>query len=272
MNSFFGWVGGKMRLREIIVDCFPPSFLKYIEVFGGAAWVLFHKEPGRFEVYNDLNSNLVNLYRCVREDANALVEELRYSLNSREEFFRILAMFRDDVYMPPVQQAANYYLLIRHSYAASVDSFSCQPHDIWRDFPTILAAHERLRRVIIENRDFESLIKVYDGPGSFFYCDPPYYGTEAMYSFVDFSRESHENLRDTLLAMEGVFLLSYNDCPEVREMYNRPGIYIKEVERLNNLAQRYDGGSQYKELLIANYDMDERSRLQKQFCLFDKAG
>jgi site-specific DNA-adenine methylase len=66
---------------------FPLYYERYIEVFGGGGWVLFHKNPGNdFEVYNDFNSLLTNLYRCVREQPRELMEALRYVLNSREDF------------------------------------------------------------------------------------------------------------------------------------------------------------------------------------------
>ena len=87
MNSFMSWVGGKKALREEIVRRFPLSYERYIEVFGGGGWVLFHKPPGRdFEVYNDFNSLLANLYRCVRDRHEELIDSLRYVLNSREDF------------------------------------------------------------------------------------------------------------------------------------------------------------------------------------------
>ena len=63
MNSFMSWVGGKKALREAIVARLCCSCDRYVEVFGGGAWVLFHKLPGKFEVYNDFNPNLANLYR-----------------------------------------------------------------------------------------------------------------------------------------------------------------------------------------------------------------
>ena len=67
------WVGGKKALRDQILSRFPLEYKRYIEVFGGGGWVLFHKPPGRdFEVYNDFNGNLVNLYRCVREHPDEL--------------------------------------------------------------------------------------------------------------------------------------------------------------------------------------------------------
>lgn len=86
INSFMSWIGGKKALRDEIVARFPPKFERYIEVFGGAGWVLFHKQPSDMEVLNDLNGSLVNLYRCVREQPEKLKEELRYLLNSRLDF------------------------------------------------------------------------------------------------------------------------------------------------------------------------------------------
>ncbi len=106
MNSFMSWVGGKKALREEIVQRFPLSYERYIEVFGGGGWVLFHKPPGRdFEVYNDFNSLLANLYRCVRDRHEELIDSLRYVLNSREDFELIKqALARDNVNLPEGQR------------------------------------------------------------------------------------------------------------------------------------------------------------------------
>ena len=83
MNSFISWIGGKKLLRDDILARLPPEYDKYIEVFGGAGWVLFRRTPDkRMEVFNDLNSNLVNLDRCVRDNPAKLKYKLRYVLNS----------------------------------------------------------------------------------------------------------------------------------------------------------------------------------------------
>ena len=82
-----------------------------------------------------------------------------------------------------------------------------------------------------------------------------------IYSNITFGRGGHERLRDTLLSAQGKFLLSYNDHPLVWEMYDRPGIYIERVTRLNNMKQRYDGGAQFPELFVSNYDQSERIRV-----------
>ena len=74
--------------------------------------------------------------------------------------------------------------IIRQSYASALTSFGNQPHDLWADFPLIEQAHRRLARVVIENKDFEKLIRHYDRPESLFYCDPPYHCTEGYYSNI----------------------------------------------------------------------------------------
>lgn len=177
MNSFISWIGGKKLLRDEILARLQPQYDKYIEVFGGAGWVLFRKSQGReMEIYNDFNSNLVNLFRCVRDKPNKLFPRLR-----------------------DVDRAAKFYQLIRYSYASGLDSFGCQPHSMWADFPQIDMASMRLQKVLIENRDFEKLIKQYDSNGSFFYCDPPYFATENYYKNVGFKTADHVRLRDTLM-------------------------------------------------------------------------
>ena len=140
---------------------------------------------------------------------------------------------------------------------------------MWRNFPVISAAAKRLQTVVIENRDFQKLIQQHDRPESFFYCDPPYYKTEACYKGGGFGRQDHARLAETLLGIRGKFLLSYNDCPEIVNLYSHPGIYIDPVSRLSNIAQRYDPGCQYPELLISNYDTRERKRSVAQLSIFD---
>ncbi len=274
LNSFMSWIGGKKSLRELIVNLFPLYYERYIEVFGGAGWILFHKNPGNdFEVYNDFNSLLVNLYRCVRDKPNELMDALRYCLNSREDFDYVKNCLARDSPVTDVQKAAWFYQLIRYSYASGLTSFGSQPHDIWGNFPLIEQAHRRLAKVVIENKDFEKLIRQYDRPVSFFYCDPPYFETEGYYKNVGedgFTEKDHIRLRDTLMNAQGKFLLSYNDCEFIRGLYDAPGIQIDAYTRINNIKQRYDGGAQFPEILIANYDMQERGlSVPSQMNLFD---
>lgn len=244
------------------------NYERYIEVFGGGGWVLFHKPPrGDFEVFNDFDGNLVNLYRCVRDKPQVLIDKLHFTLNSREDFAEIKTALKHDADMDEMTRAALFYQLVVYSYGHDRDSFACRPNDMWTRFPLIHQAHRRLRRVIIENRDFEKLIGQYDRPVSFFYCDPPYYMTEDYYA-GGFTRTDHKRLHDALMGIGGKFLLSYNDCPEIRELYNDTGLFVQPVVRPNNLKLRYEAGAQFAELLIANYDMAERKRTApQQLCL-----
>ena len=272
MNSFMSWVGGKKALRDAVLARFPPYYERYIEVFGGAGWVLFHKPPGNdFEVYNDFNPLLANLYRCVRKNPNKLKYKLRYVLNSREDFDYIALLHKRQI-LPRLRdydRAAKFYQLIRYSYASSLDSFGSQPHSIWSDFPLIDQAAARLQKVVVENKDFEKLIRQYDRPVSFFYCDPPYFNTESYYKDVGFTRDDHLRLMRALTSIKGFFLVSYNDCPEIREIWDQPGIQIEAIERINNLAQRYDSGRMYSEVFISNYDTSERRNMVRQLSMFD---
>ena len=271
INSFMAWVGGKKALRDEILARFPRNYKRYIEVFGGAGWVLFHKPPGNdFEVFNDFNGNLVNLYRCVREQPEALRNELRYMLNSRLDFEYMKGMLHSQAVLPDVRRAAYYYALIRYSYAAGTSTFGSQPHAMWNNFPLIESAAGRLQKVVIENKDCVKLIRQYDRPESFFYCDPPYYNADQYYEAVSSDGFDHAGLADALLGIKGKFLLSYNDCPEIRALYDRPGIVIEGISRLSNIAQRYENGKQYPELLISNYDTTELARSCVQLTLFDR--
>lgn len=270
MNSFMSWIGGKKALRDEIISRFPTDYKRYIEVFGGGGWVLFHKNPGNdFEVYNDRNPNLVNLYRCVRDHPDELISELTYALNSRTDFDYIRKVMKTPTEIPDVKRAAYFYQLIRYSYASGLDSYASQPHSMWNNFPLITNACARLQKVVIENKDFEKLIDQYDRPESFFYCDPPYFETEDYYEDVGFTKADHIRLADRLSSIEGEYLLSYNDCPEIRELYESRGARIESISRLSNIAQRYEAGKQYDELIISNYDTKENRDSIRQLSFAD---
>ena len=84
MDSFISWIGGKKLLRKAITERFPESesYDRYIEVFGGAGWVLFSKDlHAKCEIFNDIDSNLVNLYRCLKYHREALEKELQYTVH-----------------------------------------------------------------------------------------------------------------------------------------------------------------------------------------------
>ena len=199
MNSFISWIGGKKLLRSKILQTFPEkgTFDRYIEVFGGAGWVLFSSERhAKMEVYNDVNGNLVNLFRCTKYHPEALQKELEFILMSREQFF--YAKEQVEVKgLTDIQRAARFYILIKESFGADIRTFGVRPKDMANAIEYISEVSKRLRMVVIENQDFERILKTYDKKDALFYLDPPYYETEVYYP-DRFMPEDHVRLKEAL--------------------------------------------------------------------------
>lgn len=295
-------VGNKSSILHILYAVFPLNYGRFIDVFGGSGSVLLGKpEIHPFEVYNDFDRNLANLFHCMKERTVATIRELGFcNLNSREDFIAIRRFFEheqfSDEYLSEelkltelsfsvpeadelkeirtritkdydVRRAAMFLKLLRYSYSSSCKSFASQPFDVRKLFGLIQELENRMANVVVENQDFETLIRHYDRNDAFFYLDPPYFSTEDMYA-VEFGWDDHIRLRDTLKNINGKFLLSYNDCPEIRELYK--GFSMLDFSRTHSMAQRYDAGKEFKELLIGNYDLYEREKAKpKQMTLFN---
>lgn len=249
MNSPITRIGGKKLLRKTICEHFPESasYDRYIEVFGGAGWVLFYKDKhANLEVYNDADGELVNLMRCIKYHAGELQRELEGYCNSRE-FFEDVCAQTDVRGFTDIQRAARYFLRIKLSFGADMQSYGCNAKNLSNSVEYLTDVQRRLlsTSVVIERKDFEKLIKVYDRPKAFFYCDPPYHTTEKYYD-VQFAKADHMRLYGALAAIKGKFLLSYNDDDFVRDLYKN--FNIIPVERNNNLSS-----GKFKELIITNY-------------------
>ena len=165
IQSLIPWVGGKQALCRSIISRFPADFRDrtYVEVFGGGASVLLNKERSVKEVYNDFNSNLVNLFRVVREHPKELQAALRYILNSREDFDTVKARLARGHNKDPVLWARDFFQLIKQSYGGGGTSFGGSPRSTWATFPLIDAVAERFQYVVVENLDFERLFRIHDG-------------------------------------------------------------------------------------------------------------
>lgn len=153
--------------------------------------------------------------------------------------------------MTDIQRAARFFMIIKTSYGSRLHSYGCVKKDVSTMVKYLEIVQERLSKVVIENRDFEDLIRTYNKPKSFFYLDPPYYGTEKYYQ-VQFTEEDHLRLKRALNQVKGKFLLSYNDCDFIRDLYQ--DYNIKAVARPHNLHTKYEDKEQeYKELMVRNY-------------------
>ncbi len=245
MKSFMAWVGGKMLLAKKIISQFPDEkeVGRYIEVFGGGGSVLFAKNPHKLEIYNDANSNLVNLFRCMKYHREELEREINGYYNSREIFNDVVERLKNGVGFTDIQRAGMFFVKTKISYGADGRTFGCNRKSLSTDRFSEIS--ERLKNVVIENKDFENLIKVYDRPNALFYLDPPYHTTEKYYD-VQFTEEDHLRLKNALDNIKGRFVLSYNDDEFIRNLYKN--YTIINVERSNNL-----GSGNYKEVIIKNF-------------------
>ena len=245
-------MGGKGKLLRLIRRLAPPWYPRFIDVFGGSGTVTLGRplRKGCLEVYNDYNSNLTNLFCCVKNRTLALLKELGFlPLNSSP---------RGDV-----RRAADYFKLIRYSFSGGGKSFAGRSCDLRRFFYLIWECSRRLASVVIENKDFESLILQYDRKNAFFYCDPPYFEAESCYE-VEFPKEDHQRLHDVLLNCQGYVMVSYNCCPYILELYQE--FYIFYTTRPNSMSQTAD--NEYEELIITNYDPRKTEGDGRQLTLF----
>lgn len=252
MNSFIPWIGGKKLLRKTILSEFPANknIQRYVEVFGGAGWVLFGKEqiPGQLEVYNDIDHHLINLYRCIKYHCDELQRELDGYVVSREQFFDCREQL-DARGLTDIQRAARYYILIRTSFGADRRSFGVAARNLKGSIAYLPEIKERLQSVVIEQKDCAQLITTYDRPDTLFYLDPPYLGTEKLYD-APFGEADHRRLCECLKQIKGRFILSYNAKPFLLEMYKE--YRIISVERSNNLLSKPDM-PKYQEIIVKNY-------------------
>lgn len=134
---------------------------------------------------------------------------------------------------------------MRLSFGADGKSFGCSKKPLYRSKDYLSVISDRLKNVLIEKKDFEDLITVYDRRNSFFYLDPPYHTTEKYYD-IEFTENDHKRLALKLSQIQGKFLLSYNDDMFIRDLYK--DYTIVSISRNNNLSS----GS-FNELLIRNY-------------------
>lgn len=250
--AFLSYLGGKSKLAQRIIPLIPEHDC-YAEVFCGAAWMLFKKEPSKVEIINDINSDLITLYRVIQNHLEEFCKQFKYQLVARDEYKRLLA--ENPASLTDIQRAARFYYLLRCSYGSKLDfgSFNVSPTrhpriNLLRLEEELTEAHLRLARVNVENMGYEKFVLRYDRPGTFFYLDPPYYGCENDYGKNIFSREDFDKLSSLLSTIKGKFILSLNDKPEVREIFKQ--------YKILTVKTKYTVSSKTKEVsevLILNY-------------------
>lgn len=178
------WIGGKRRTAKHILPLFPAHEC-YVEPFCGAAALYFLKTPGKIEVINDINGELVNLYRVVKHHPEEFVRQFKWALVSRQ-IYKWLQITPEET-LTDIQRAARFYYLQKQAFGGKVaehsfgTSTTSPPRfNLLRIEEELSAAHLRLSRTVIEHMDWQQCIERYDRPHTLFYCDPPYRVRKAM--------------------------------------------------------------------------------------------
>lgn len=220
----FGWYGGKFSHLDWLLPLLPSAH-HYCEPFSGSAAVLLNKEPSPVETYNDIDGEVVNFFRALRDDFEALQRVISLTPFSREEFYRAIASNPRDA--TDLERARRFYIRARQTRTGLAQTATlgrwanCKNTSRagmsgvvsrWLggvDALSDIAA--RLVRVQIENRPALEVIRLYDGPGTLFYCDPPYLhdtrGDSKAYGFEMIEQE-HVALAEALRACDGKVAIS----------------------------------------------------------------
>ena len=178
-----------------------------------------------------------------------LQREMEWMLTSRELFFDCLAQGQGRG-LTDIQRAARFFYTVKISFGCDNRTYATSSKQVDNAVEYLEKVRERLRGVNIENKDFADLIKVYDRPTALFYLDPPYVNTEKYYD-SPFSAQDHYRLREALSHVKGRFILSYNDCSLVRELY--ADYRIEGITRITTLAGSGNNQTQFPELIIRNF-------------------
>ena len=269
LNSPFKWVGGKSRLRKYIIPLLPEHTC-YVEPFAGAAWVLFGKMPSPVEVLNDLDHDLVNFFRVVKERPQELVASFEWELVSRAEFERLAAT--DVTRLDDIQRAHRFYYLIMAGWGGELHypRFQTSITDGGHGNRLIGAlktlqqrlqpVHSRLKTVIIENLDWQSCLDRYDRAGTVMYIDPPYPDNKCNYTHNMRGWEEHECMAKRLMNTQCKWLLSSYDTPEVRHLFaGHDECYTVNVQSFSGMDVTKKGGGRVvnREIILMNYPPPE---------------
>jgi len=194
----------------------------YVEPFAGAAAIFFAKEPVKTEVLNDINGELVNLYRVVQHHLDEFVRQFRWALSSRQLFD--WAKATAPVTLTDIQRAARFFFLQKQAFGGKVDgqtfgtaTTSGSRLNLLRIEEALSEAHLRLNGVFVEHLPWADVVTRYDRPHTLFFMDPPYWGT-AGYG-VEFGLEQYAQMAELMRAMKGRAVVTVNDIPAMREAF-----------------------------------------------------
>jgi len=260
------YMGGKFELSRTLIPMLAPHS-RYIEVFAGGLSMYFRKNKVEWNVVNDCDSDIVNLYESIRTRFKEFKRHAYWMIKGREPFMR----FRKEIHssksinIPDPERAAKYYYVIRNAFNRNINATISKNSKSWHTklLDDLTYSRERLDNVIIENMDFRKLLEKYPPRADdMWYMDPPYMiaGERGDYYFFDFSMDDHIALAKMCKDIDShnaKFMVSYDDRKEIRELYK--DFNIKVIKTI------YAGQQHHRitknELVIINYHPTEQHTL-----------
>ena len=263
----FGWYGGKFSHLNWLLPLLPQT-QHFCEPFGGSAAVLINREPSPVETYNDLDGGVVNFFRVLREQKDALVEAIGLTPFAREEYEQ--ALNYSDPTVSPLERARRFYICARQTRTglAQKGSKGRWAHCLltsragmagavsrWlgsvEDLPEIA---QRFLRVQIEHAPALEVIQRYDSEETLFYCDPPYphgsRGDKSAYAH-EMTDTQHRELAEVLRSVKGKVALSGYRCDLLDELYKDWNFAEGPMKKIHSTKD------DRVEVLWANYDLRE---------------
>lgn len=248
------WIGGKRRLADRIFPLFPRHSC-YVEPFaGGAALFFLRPVPADVEVLNDINGDLVNLYRVVQHHLEEFVRQFKWALSSRQ-VFRWLQDTRPET-LTDIQRAARFYYLQQSAFGGRVDgqtygtaTTAAPGLNLLRLEEALSAAHLRLASTYIEHLPWQECLARYDRPHTLFFMDPPYWQTEGY--GVPFGFEQYEEMAELLGQLKGKAIVTLNDHPDIRRVFGRYHMESTDIRYTVGGGQ----GKEAREVLIFSWDV-----------------
>jgi len=230
----FGWYGGKFSHLDWLLPLLPECH-HYCEPFAGSGAVLINRKPSPVETYNDIDGEVVNFFKALREDKENLIEQIGLTPFSREEFGIACELDPD---LTNTERARRFYVRARQvrtglAQTASIGRWANCKNTSRAGMSGVVSRWlggvkklefiaERLMRVQIENRPAIDVINLYDNEKTLFYCDPPYIhetrGDTKSYGY-EMSDFDHKELAEVLNSVDGLVAISNYDCKLMDELY-----------------------------------------------------
>lgn len=219
------YIGGKRLLaNDLVKRIIRIPHRTYAEPFVGMGGVFLRRtEAAPAEVINDISSDVATFFRILQRHYAAFMDMLKFQLTTRAEFERLIATNPDT--LTDLERAARFLYLQRCAFGGKVTgrNFGVSVYEpgsfnVTRLGPLLENLHERLAGVVVERLPWHDFITRYDKPETLFYLDPPYWGSEKDYG-PNFARADFEKMATLLQGIQGRFLLSVNDVPELRELF-----------------------------------------------------